>query len=75
MIVADGGCRFWTRTTGSGSQVICGHGGPGWWDVLDVLAAILAKNGRSTSGISAGPAPHYPWLEAPEPFAEASAFS
>jgi pimeloyl-ACP methyl ester carboxylesterase len=44
MIVADDGCRFWTRTTGSGSRVICVHGGPGWWNVLDELAAILAKN-------------------------------
>lgn len=44
MIVADDGCRLWTRTTGSGSPVICVHGGPGWWDVLDELAAILAKN-------------------------------
>jgi len=48
MIVTDDGCRLWTRTTGRGpgSPIICVHGGPGWWDVLDDLAAILARTAR-----------------------------
>lgn len=44
MLIADDGCKLWTRTTGSGLPVICVHGGPGWWDVLDDLAAIVAEH-------------------------------
>ncbi len=43
-VVADDGCRLWTRVTGEGPAVVLVHGGPGWWDYLDDLAAMLADD-------------------------------
>jgi proline iminopeptidase len=41
MIRADDGCRLWTKVSGEGPPVVFVHGGPGWWDVLDELAAMI----------------------------------
>jgi proline iminopeptidase len=42
MIRTDDGCRLWTKVSGEGRPVVLVHGGPGWWDVLDDLAAMIA---------------------------------
>lgn len=35
------GVRLWTATSGRGSPLVCCHGGPGLWDYLRDLAALL----------------------------------
>lgn len=35
------GAELWTTVTGSGPPVVCLHGGPGLWDYLAPLAALL----------------------------------
>lgn len=55
------GAVFWTAVGGSGPPVVCCHGGPGLWDYLAPLAALLVDSftvvrfdqrgcGRSTGG-------------------------
>lgn len=39
--LADG-ATLWTATTGAGPPLVCCHGGPGLWDYLGSLAALLA---------------------------------
>lgn len=38
--LADG-AALWTATTGEGPPVVCCHGGPGLWDYLGPLAALI----------------------------------
>jgi proline iminopeptidase len=40
-VVADDGCRLWTARSGAGHPVVLCHGGPGWYDTLGDLAALL----------------------------------
>ena len=40
-VSADDGCRLWTAETGHGTPLIMCHGGPGLWDYLAPLAALL----------------------------------
>ena len=35
------GAEFWTAVSGTGPPVVCLHGGPGLWDYLGPLAALL----------------------------------
>jgi proline iminopeptidase len=35
------GAKLWTATSGGGPPVVCCHGGPGLWDYLADLAALL----------------------------------
>ncbi len=35
------GTKLWTATSGGGTPVVCCHGGPGLWDYLADLAALL----------------------------------
>jgi proline iminopeptidase len=55
------GAELWTTVTGTGPPVVCLHGGPGLWDYLEPLAALLDDTftvirfdqrgcGRSTGG-------------------------
>lgn len=45
MLRADDGCALWSKVSGTGPPVILVHGGPGWWDTLDDLAAMIADLG------------------------------
>lgn len=38
------GTRLWTAASGQGAPVVCLHGGPGLWDYLRDLAALLDKS-------------------------------
>ncbi|MGW0550070.1 alpha/beta fold hydrolase [Streptomyces altiplanensis] len=38
----DDGTRLWTERTGEGDPVVLCHGGPGVWDTLEDVAALLA---------------------------------
>ena len=40
------GTRLWTTTAGDGPPVVCCHGGPGLWDYLGSLAALLQDRFR-----------------------------
>ena len=35
------GAELWTAVTGTGPPVVCLHGGPGLWDYLAPLAALI----------------------------------
>ena len=35
------GTQLWVKTSGEGPHVVCCHGGPGLWDYLGDLAALL----------------------------------
>lgn len=35
------GATIWTATSGTGPPVVCCHGGPGLWDYLGALAALI----------------------------------
>jgi proline iminopeptidase len=37
------GAGLWTATSGTGPPVVCLHGGPGLWDYLGSLAALLGE--------------------------------
>lgn len=39
--VLAGGTELWTAVTGEGPPVVCCHGGPGLWDYLGSLAALI----------------------------------
>ncbi|UED83094.1 alpha/beta fold hydrolase [Streptomyces profundus] len=41
-VLTDDGTRLWATRVGEGAPVILCHGGPGLWDFLDELAALLA---------------------------------
>ena len=41
MLRTDDGCSLWTKVSGTGPPIVLVHGGPGWWDTLDDLAAML----------------------------------
>ncbi|TCN39133.1 proline iminopeptidase [Kribbella orskensis] len=43
-VITDDGCALWSRVSGTGSPVVLVHGGPGWWDVFDKLAGMLADD-------------------------------
>lgn len=40
-ITVDDGTRLWTTASGSGTPVVLCHGGPGLWDYLTDVAALL----------------------------------
>jgi proline iminopeptidase len=40
-ITADDGARLWVATTGAGPPLVLCHGGPGYWNTLEPLAAML----------------------------------
>lgn len=42
LIGLSDGTQLWTTVTGSGPPVVCCHGGPGLWDYLEPLAALLS---------------------------------
>lgn len=42
-VVLTDGTRLWTVISGAGSPVVLCHGGPGLWDYLSELAALLDK--------------------------------
>ena len=46
--VADDGCRLWTSIHGDGAPLVLCHGGPGLWDYLGDVAALLARVARVT---------------------------
>ena len=61
MIRLRDGAELWTAVTGTGPPVVCLHGGPGLWDYLAPLAALIDDTftvvrfdqrgcGRSTGG-------------------------
>ena len=61
MIRLRDGAELWTAVTGTGPPVVCLHGGPGLWDYLTPLAALIDDTftvvrfdqrgcGRSTGG-------------------------
>ena len=35
------GCRLWTATAGSGAPLLLCHGGPGLWDYLEPVPAMI----------------------------------
>ncbi|WP_052710912.1 alpha/beta fold hydrolase [Pseudofrankia sp. DC12] len=41
MIRLADGTRLWTEVSGGGPPVVLGHGGPGLWDYLAPVAALL----------------------------------
>jgi proline iminopeptidase len=41
MVRLRDGAELWTTTSGTGPPVVCLHGGPGLWDYLASLAALL----------------------------------
>jgi proline iminopeptidase len=41
LISADDGCALWTARSGSGPPLVLCHGGPGMWDYLAPVAAML----------------------------------
>ena len=41
VVAVDDGCRLWTATTGVGAPLVLCHGGPGLWDYLSPVAAML----------------------------------
>ena len=43
-VITDDGCALWSRVSGTGPPVVLVHGGPGWWDVFDDLALMLADD-------------------------------
>lgn len=45
MLRTDDGCSLWTKVSGDGPPIVLVHGGPGWWDTLDQLAAMIADLG------------------------------
>jgi proline iminopeptidase len=61
MVRLRDGAELWTEVTGTGPPVVCLHGGPGLWDYLAPLAALIDDTftvvrfdqrgcGRSTGG-------------------------
>jgi proline iminopeptidase len=60
-VVSVAGCAFWTTRQGNGVAPVCCPGGPGLWDYLEPVAAMLddlvtvyrydqSSCGRSTGG-------------------------
>jgi proline iminopeptidase len=41
MVRLRDGAELWTAVSGTGPPVVCLHGGPGLWDYLGSLAALL----------------------------------
>lgn len=41
VVTLDDGAQLWTATSGAGAPVVLCHGGPGLWDYLGPLAALL----------------------------------
>ena len=41
MVRMGDGAELWTAVSGTGAPVVCLHGGPGLWDYLSPLAALL----------------------------------
>ena len=41
LITLGDGVTIWTTMTGSGTPVVCCHGGPGLWDYLGPLASLI----------------------------------
>jgi proline iminopeptidase len=46
-VPSDDNCRLWVDRAGSGQPLVLCHGGPGLWDYLDDVAAILAPDART----------------------------
>lgn len=60
-VVSVAGCALWTTRQGNGPALVCCHGGPGLWDYLEPVAAMVddlvtvyrydqRSCGRSTGG-------------------------
>ncbi|MFI7503129.1 alpha/beta fold hydrolase [Streptomyces sp. NPDC049687] len=41
-VIADDGVRLWASASGRGGPLVLCHGGPGLWDTLDGVSALLA---------------------------------
>ena len=40
-VVSVAGCALWTVRQGKGPALVCCHGGPGIWDYLESVAAMV----------------------------------
>jgi proline iminopeptidase len=56
MVRLRDGAELWTAVSGTGPPVVCLHGGPGLWDYLGSLAALLDDTFTVTRAPVTGPA-------------------
>jgi proline iminopeptidase len=63
-VVSIAGCALWTARQGNGPALVCCHGGPGLWDYLEPVAAMVDdlatvyRYDQRSCGRSTGGPPH-----------------